>query len=139
MSIMNLYIENVIKRIKEGIDEKDLEFIANTLIDLIHYAIILKEDNLIFIASIMKDIVIDYSMILDEYILPEDFENRTIDKVMNFIEQPLNFLDKSDFTHDDIIWLFNWNKTIKNQIEKDMYLIRSKKDFKQKKISEFVE
>jgi len=136
---MNLYIENVIKRIKEGIDEKDLEFIANTLIDLIHYAIILKEDNLIFIASIMKDIVIDYSMILDEYILPEDFENRTIDKVMNFIEQPLNFLDKSDFTHDDIIWLFNWNKTIKNQIEKDMYLIRSKKDFKQKKISEFVE
>ncbi len=139
MSIMNLYIENVIKRIKEGIDEKDLEFIANTLIDLIHYAIILKEDNLIFIASIMKDIVIDYSMILDEYILPEDFENRTIDKVMNFIEQPLNFLDKSDFTHDDIIWLFNWNKTIKNQIEKDMYLIRSKKKFKQKKINEFVE
>lgn len=136
---MDEYIKNIKKKLEDAITDKELDFIGSLLYDLTQYAIIMKNNNLIFITSIMKDVIYAYNIYVEDYDLPEDIENKIIKKAINFLKEALPFLNKTDFSHDEIISLFNWVRSIKSETEIDMREIRYKKEFQRKKITNFIE
>jgi len=136
---MNDYIINIKKNLEDAIDNRDLDFIGNLLYDLTQYAVIMKSNNLIFVSSIMKDVIVAYSIIVEDYVLPEKFQDVIIKKAIDFIKEGLPYLNKTDFSHDDIILLFNWVRSSKSETEIDMKEIRNKKEFQRKKINNFIE
>ena len=139
MRTMNDYIINIKKNLEDAIDNRDLDFIGNLLYDLTQYAVIMKSNNLIFVSSIMKDVIVAYSIIVEDYVLPEKFQDVIIKKAIDFIKEGLPYLNKTDFSHDDIILLFNWVRSSKSETEIDMKEIRNKKEFQRKKINNFIE
>lgn len=139
MGTMNEYIINIKKNLEDAIDNRDLDLIGNILYDLIQYAVIMKNNNLIFVSSIMKDVIIAYSIIVEEYVLPEKHHDVIIKKTMDFVKEGLPYLNKTDFSHDDIISVFNWVRSSKSETEIDMKEIRNKKEFQRKKINSFIE
>ncbi|HEC39346.1 hypothetical protein LCGC14_0757190 [marine sediment metagenome] len=136
---MNEYIINIKKNLEDAIDNRDLDLIGNILYDLIQYAVIMKSNNLIFVSSIMRDVIIAYSIIVEEYVLPEKRQDVIIKRAMGFIKEGLPYLNKTDFSNDDIISVFNWVRSSKSETEIDMKEIRNKKEFQRKKITNFIE
>ncbi len=139
MRIMNEYIKNVKKELENALNNKDLDYIGSLLYDLTQYAIIMKSNNIILISTTMRDVIYAYSIFVEDYILPEKFQDTIIIKAINFIKEGLSYLDKSDFNPDIIISLFNWIRTIKFETETDLKEIRNKKDFQKKKIENLIE
>ncbi|KKK44523.1 MAG: hypothetical protein Lokiarch_17580 [Candidatus Lokiarchaeum sp. GC14_75] len=139
MRNMNEYIINIKKNLEDAIDNRDLDLIGNILYDLIQYAVIMKSNNLIFVSSIMRDVIIAYSIIVEEYVLPEKRQDVIIKRAMGFIKEGLPYLNKTDFSNDDIISVFNWVRSSKSETEIDMKEIRNKKEFQRKKITNFIE
>ena len=136
---MNEYIKNVKKELENALNNKDLDYIGSLLYDLTQYAIIMKSNNIILITTTMRDVIYAYSIFVEDYILPEKFQDTIIIKAINFIKEGLSYLDKSDFNPDIIISLFNWIRTIKFEKETDLKKIRNKKDFQKKKIENLIE
>ena len=136
---MNEYIKNVKKELENALNNKDLDYIGSLLYDLTQYAIIMKSNNIILISTTMRDVIYAYSIFVEDYILPEKFQDTIIIKAINFIKEGLSYLDKSDFNPDIIISLFNWIRTIKFETETDLKEIRNKKDFQKKKIENLIE
>ncbi len=139
MRIMNEYIKDVKKELENALNNKDLDYIGSLLYDLTQYAIIMKSNNIILISTTMRDVIYAYSIFVEDYILPEKFQDTIIIKAINFIKEGLSYLDKSDFNPDIIISLFNWIRTIKFETETDLKEIRNKKDFQKKKIENLIE
>lgn len=139
MTIMNEYIKNVKKELEDALNNKDLDYIGSLLYDLTQYAVIMKNNNIILITTTMRDITYAYNIFVEDYILPEKFQDTIIKKAIDFINEGLSYLDKSDFNTDIIISLFNWIRKIKFETETDLKKIRNKKDFQKKKIENLIE
>lgn len=139
MRIMNEYIKNVKKELEDALNNKDLDYIGSLLYDLTQYAVIMKSNNIILITTTMRDVIYAYNIFVEDYILPEKFQDTIIIKAINFIKEGLSYLDKSDFNPDIIISLFNWIRTIKFETETDLKEIRNKKDFQKKRIENLIE
>lgn len=136
---MDNYIQEVKKYLKSAIEEKNLNFVGTLIYELIHYAIIIKQENLIFLSSIIKDSVIGYDMTINDYELPENIESQLLETFKSLLNRALDFLDKSELTQQDKIDIFNWSKNAKVQLEKDIYEIRAVKKYKRKSIEEFIQ
>lgn len=139
MICMDNYIQEVKKYLTSAIEEKNLNFVGTLIYELIHYAIIIKQENLIFLSSIIKDSVIGYDMIINDYELPENIESQLLETFKSLLNRALDFLDKSELTQQDKIDIFNWSKNAKVQLEKDIYEIRAVKKYKRKSIEEFIQ
>jgi len=136
---MNEYIKNVKKELEDALNNKDLDYIGSLLYDLTQYAVIMKNNNIILITTTMRDITYAYNIFVEDYIIPEKFQDTIIKKAIDFINEGLSYLDKSDFNTDIIISLFNWIRKIKFETETDLKKIRNKKDFQKKKIENLIE
>ena len=99
----------------------------------------MKKSNIITISTTMREVIYAYNIFVEDYILPEKFQDTIVKKAIDFINEGLSYLDKSDFNPDIIISLFNWIRKIKFEIETDLKEIRNKKDFQKKKIENLIE
>lgn len=116
---MEKYINKISERIKEAINEKDLDFLGNALVEFMRYGIVMDEDNIILITSEARDIIGLYSVIIDQFLENDDQIKEMTSKSIEPIEKFVEFTKKKEITSEDKSEFFNLLKRYRVNSEKD--------------------
>ena len=113
------FIENVYSMIKEEIEESNLEYIKNTIIDLLHFGLILNDKRIVFLCSELKNFLSGHILVIEDYL--EDEEEDTLKEiklnVYSFVNKIFEFIKKEDLNEEEEMRLFKLIKETRANTE----------------------
>lgn len=118
---MKELIEQVFLKIKEAIEESNLQYLRNLVMDLLHYGMILNNDDVILITSEMKTLISAYQFITEELTEHEETIQELKEKLFQYIPDFYDYLKKIKLEEEDKLNLINLIQKTRINAERDMH------------------